>query len=122
MKSEDKPKGYRNALTVLNRFELISIVEDNYIINLEKLEKYSGYEEAIWISASSEATMLEALRIVSRNPNITGVELGSYIADKFSMEWTQSSMLRNGSSIKKWVTWINDVKNKAYSKNIKGVN
>ncbi|HED1914202.1 TPA: restriction endonuclease [Enterobacter asburiae] len=122
LKSEDKPKGYRNALTVLNRFELISIVEDNYIINLEKLEKYSGYEEAIWISASSEATMLEALRIVSRNPNITGVELGSYIADKFSMEWTQSSMLRNGSSIKKWVTWINDVKNKAYSKNIKGVN
>ena len=114
--SESKPKGYRNALTVLNRFELVSIVGEEYFPNTEKLGKYSNYEEALLSAASAESTLLETLRVISRNPEVTGVEIGSYIAEKYNMTWTQSSMLRNGSSIKKWAFWINGIRSQSYAR------
>lgn len=108
MKLDRKPKGYRNALMVLTRFELA--LNDNDCITpiVTKIQKYTSLEEAIWAAASTESVLKEAQEIIRANKGISGKEIGAYLSEKYSLDWTDSSQLRNGSAIRQWAIWVSN--------------
>jgi len=105
-KDKDKPKGYRNALAILKRFELIYVDADKYYIAEEKLRRFPEKREALWISANSEQILLEVVKLLESDENLSGREIGEYIADKHELNWTSASKLRNGHAIRQWALWL----------------
>lgn len=105
-KDQDKPKGYRNALAILKRFELIYIEGDRYHVAEEKLRRFPEKREALWIGANSEQILLEVVKLLESDENISGREIGDYVADKHELTWTDASKLRNGSAIRQWALWL----------------
>jgi hypothetical protein len=109
-KKGDKPKGYQNALTVLRRFELVVIENNNYVLELDRLHKFSNYSEAIWIGANSESILLEVVKLIEANSDISGKNIGSIIADKYELSWSDASRLRYGGAIRQWAYWLHEGK------------
>jgi dTDP-glucose pyrophosphorylase len=109
-KDGDKPKGYRNALTVLKRFELVIIDNNNYTLNIDRLNKFSNFSEAIWISANSESILLEVVKFIELNNDISGKDIGNGLAAKYDLSWTDASRIRNGGSIRQWAYWLHEGK------------
>lgn len=112
-KDDEKPKGYRNALLVLKRFELVVLEGSNYKTDSAKVNKYNSYSEAIWISANSESILLEAVKLIEVNDLITGKDVGNFIASAYELSWTESSKERNGRAIKQWASWLYEGKIKS---------
>lgn len=109
-KKGDKPKGYQNALSVLRRFELVNIKNSNYVLELDRLNKFSNYSEAIWISANTESILLEVVKFIELNGDISGKEIGDMIASKYELSWSDASRLRYGGSIRQWAYWLHEGK------------
>ncbi|SOB78073.1 Restriction endonuclease [Marinobacter sp. LV10R510-11A] len=105
-KEEEKPKGYRNALAVLKRFELVVIEKNNYMLALDRINKFSNYSEAIWISANSESILLEVVKLIESNKAVSGKDIGNVLADKYDLSWAEASRIRNGGSIRQWALWL----------------
>ncbi|MBE8607679.1 restriction endonuclease [Vibrio cyclitrophicus] len=105
-KEEEKPKGYRNALAVLKRFELVVIEKNNYMLALDRINKFSNYSEAIWISANSETILLEIVKLIESNNGISGKDIGNFLSDKYDLSWAEASRIRNGGSIRQWALWL----------------
>ncbi|MGR4016498.1 restriction endonuclease [Vibrio harveyi] len=100
------PKGYRNALAVLKRFELICIEQGEYKINPDKLAKFSTFNEAIWMSANQESTLLDVVKLIETNESVSAADVGDFIADKYNLVWTDTSKIRNGGAIRQWSHWL----------------
>jgi Restriction endonuclease/Novel STAND NTPase 1 len=109
-KNGDKPKGYRNALTVLKRFELVLIEDDKYMVNLDRINNFTNYSEAIWISANSEDVLLDVVKMIEANTDISGKDIGATLADKYELTWTDASKVRNGGAIRQWALWLHEGK------------
>lgn len=105
-KEEEKPKGYRNALAVLKRFELVVIEKNNYMLALDRINKFSNYSEAIWISANSESILLEVVKLIESNNDVSGKDIGNVLSDKYDLSWAEASRIRNGGSIRQWALWL----------------
>lgn len=99
-------KGYRNALFVLKRFELVTIIDGQLVLNKVSIGKYGGHVEAVWTSAKNEATVAKCVRKIIQEPGITGFELGRYVSDEYSRNWTPGSIQRNGNGLKQWSVWV----------------
>ncbi|MBF6650942.1 restriction endonuclease [Methylobacter sp. BlB1] len=113
-KGENKPKGYRNALAILKRFELIYLKDDKYFVAEDKLRKFSENREALWISANAEEILLQVVKLLESDDQLTGKEIGEFIADKHELAWTDASKARNGGAIRQWAMWL--YQGKKYSK------
>jgi len=100
--------GYRNALTVLKRFELISIKEDKITINNPSIKKYGGYKEAIWTSAKNEPVIGKCIEKLNQEPMVSGFSIGEFVAKEYNNGWTKSSMQRNGNSLRQWSNWVKE--------------
>jgi len=98
--------GFRNALSVLKRFELIYIKDDLISLNVPSINKYGGNVEAIWTSAKNEPVIATCIDQLEIRPEILGVELGKFISREFSMNWTKGSEVRNGRSLRQWSSWV----------------
>ncbi|MCG7602065.1 restriction endonuclease [Halomonas sp. McH1-25] len=105
-KDAEKPKGYRNALSVLKRFELIYVENDMYMVDIEKVNKFPEISEAIWISANLESVLLEVVRVLESDVEVSGKAIGEYIAEKHDLNWTEASKVRNGGAIRQWALWL----------------
>ncbi|MEQ5754057.1 MULTISPECIES: nSTAND1 domain-containing NTPase [unclassified Providencia] len=111
--NSEKPKGYRNALMVLKRFELIYVENGKYQVDNERLEKFSEKREVLWISASAEQTLLDIIKLFEIAPQLSGKEVGEFISDKYELYWTDASKIRNGGALRKWALWLSKGKNDA---------
>lgn len=100
--------GYRNSLFVLKRFELVSVNGDDIILSTQSINKYGGYREAVWTSAKNEPVVVKCIEKMNQLPNVTGTELGEFIANEYNMTWTTASMQRNGNSLKQWSAWVKE--------------
>jgi hypothetical protein len=100
--------GYRNSLTVLKRFELISIDEDIISINVPSIKKYGGYKEAVWTSAKNEPVIGKCIEKLNNEPSLSGYSLGEFVSKEYNNKWTKSSMQRNGNSLKQWSSWVKE--------------
>lgn len=105
-KDEQLPKGYRNALSVLGRFELVAPVGNRITPNLDKLKKYRSSMEAVWTEASLEPLIEHCSKVMSVGIVGTRRELASYVNQKYGLDWTETSEIRNGTALKQWVTWV----------------
>lgn len=101
-------KGYRNALQILTRFDLIRINPDSIIVSEQAINKFGGVNAAIWSLAKSEPTVSKCIKKIESCDTITGFELGLYVAQEYNMTWTESSQKRNGNSLRQWSTWVKD--------------
>lgn len=110
-KNEPKPKGYRNALSILIRFELIFMDDKRYLVDETKLQKFSERREALWISANTEEVLLDIVKLLEIDDQLSGKEIGDYIADKHELNWSDSSKLRNGGAMRQWASWLYEGKN-----------
>lgn len=115
-KGGEKPKGYRNALAVLNRFDLVRAEENYYVVNEDKLQKYSTFTEALWVNAKSEPVLTEINILMRGDSKMSGSEVGGYIAEKYEIKWSEASKIRNGGGVKNWVSWLNEVELKMLDK------
>jgi hypothetical protein len=106
------PKGYRNALSVLIRFDLIYVVDDCYVPNKTKLQKYGGSIQAIWTEAGLEETLIETTKLIENGIVSSGKELGNFLDEKYALRWTEASQERNGRAIKQWSEWLIEGKSK----------
>lgn len=105
-KDESKPKGYRNALAILKRFELIYVADDKYFVAEDKLRKFSENREALWISANSEEILLQVVKLLESDDQLSGKEIGEFVADNHELFWTDASKARNGGAIRQWAMWL----------------
>lgn len=100
--------GYRNSLSVLKRFELVSVDDNKISLNVTSINKHGGYREAVWTSAKNEPVVVKCIEKLNSNPDITGPELGKFASIEYGMTWTPASMQRNGNSLKQWAGWVKD--------------
>ncbi|CAK3221623.1 Restriction endonuclease [Vibrio crassostreae] len=105
-KDETKPKGYRNSLSVLKRFELIFVENGKYFVDREKLQKFSEQREALWISANTEEVLLNIVKLLESDNQLSGKDIGDFVAEKYELNWTEASKVRNGGAIRKWALWL----------------
>lgn len=101
-------KGYRNSLSVLKRFDLISVKDDRVTLNKQSIKKYGGYKEAVWTAAKNEPVVVKCIEKTVQEPDISGPNLGEFVSSQYSMGWTPASERRNGNSLKQWSTWIKE--------------
>jgi len=99
-------KGYRNSLTVLKRFELVSVHENSVVLNTGAVDKFGGHDEAVWTSAKNEPVIGLCIEILQDRPKISTNELGELVSKQYQLSWTASSASRNGSGLKQWSLWI----------------
>lgn len=100
--------GYRNSLAVLKRFKLVTVNGGKIIINSQSVNKYGGYNEAVWSSAKSEPLVVKCIEKMNQDSGITGSELGKFVAAQYNMRWTPASMKRNGNSLRQWSGWVKE--------------
>lgn len=105
-KKEEKSKGYRNALSILSRFEIIRSEEDRYIVEQDKVSKFPDRKGLLWLSANAEEVLLDVVKLMEANENISGKEIGEYVANEYDLAWTDASQMRNGGAIKQWAYWL----------------
>ncbi len=98
--------GYRNSISVLKRFNLVEVENDLATLNSEALTKFGGVPEAVWTLAKSEAAITKCMDVLKKDPQITGVELGTRISTEFNLAWTDGSRARTGNALKQWAMWI----------------
>lgn len=110
-KNEAKPKGYRNALSVLKRFELIFVEDEKYFVDEAKMQKFPEKKEALWISANSEEVLLDAEKLLESDNKLSGKDIGDFIAEKHDLNWTEGSKVRNGGAIRQWALWLHQGRN-----------
>lgn len=101
-------KGYRNSIFILDRFDLIVKDGDVVRLNSSSIEKFGGDSAAVWSSAKNEPAVGKCILRLISNPNITGLELGSYLSEEYVMNWTLGSKTRNGNSLRQWSAWVKE--------------
>ena len=100
--------GYRNSLSVLKRFELISFTKGDIFANKDALEKFGGIEEAVWTSAKNEPVISVCIEWMLENSSKNGPDLGSFISDRYNLSRTIGSKQRNGNALRQWSIWVSD--------------
>ncbi|ENC9557178.1 restriction endonuclease [Aeromonas hydrophila] len=102
--------GYRNALNVLSRFNLISVDKKKINIDHDLAAMYSSPLEAIWENANKEKCMISCIEKIKENPMVNNITLAEYIAKKHGANWAESSLKRCGNSLKQWSIWLSSRK------------
>lgn len=105
-KKSTKPKGYRNALSILIRFDLARSEGECYSANSAKIEKFSTLDEAIWISANAEPMLIEVAKLIENDKNLSAIKIGEYLASRYQNAWSEASKIRNGGGVRRWANWI----------------
>lgn len=98
----------RNPLVVLKRFELISVIDDIITLNDETIKRHGGSLNALWALAKNEASLVRCTEIIKKHPFITAKELATIISTEYMLNWADASLVRNGSILKQWSSWINE--------------
>lgn len=96
--SDLKRKGFRNAIEILVAARALKKSQDAVYLTL-------SLSEVFQIISNSETLQFVRL-ILTKFPNIKGAEMGQYLSDEFSRDWTSSSKLRYGNALMRWVKYL----------------
>lgn len=99
-------QGYRNSISVLKRFNIVEVENDTVKLNFQALTKFGGIREAIWTHAKNEEAISSCIELLKNDSKISGSDLGYFIAQKFNLNWTDSSKARTGNALRQWANWI----------------
>ncbi len=98
----------RNCLSVLKRFELVSVHNDIVTVNNDSINKYGGILESIWSVAKNESSLIKCIDILRQYPSIPTKGLAEMISNEFGLNWSDGSKIRNGGILKQWSTWVKE--------------
>ncbi|MCK9534519.1 MAG: restriction endonuclease [Pseudomonas sp.] len=98
----------RNELSVLKRFELVTINDSDVFPNSESIEKSGGAKEAIWAAAKNESSLLRCVDILQDDPTILAKDMAAKISDENNLKWSEGSKKRNGGILKQWSLWVKE--------------
>jgi hypothetical protein len=97
---------FQNAVSVLKRFEMITLVEGSFKINVELIKKNGGVVETLWILAKNEQSVIKCIEQLSIDETLNGLSIGEFINSEYSLNWKKNSKLRGGNSLRQWSLWI----------------
>ena len=98
----------RNALSVLKRFELVTVSHGLVTLNTDSIEKSGGNKEAIWAAAKNESSFLSCIDLLIDLPDLETKEIADKISDEYELNWSKGSKVRNGGILKQWSTWVKE--------------
>ncbi|MEI8632927.1 hypothetical protein P4S72_14900 [Vibrio sp. PP-XX7] len=98
----------RNELSVLKRFELVTVTDGCVFVNTDSISKSGGAKEAIWAAAKNENSLLRCTEILQAEPNISVKNIAAQISDEYNLNWSAGSKTRNGGILRQWSLWIKD--------------
>jgi hypothetical protein len=98
----------KNCLSVLKRFELITVKNNVITVNSNSIKKYGGTLESIWSIAKNERSLIKCIEILEINPSISVKELAEMISSEFGLNWSDGSKTRNGRALRQWSIWVKE--------------
>jgi len=98
----------RNELSVLKRFELVTVTDGSVFVNTDSILKSGGAKEAIWAAAKNENSLLRSIEIVQAEPDISVKNIAAQISDEYNLNWSEGSKTRNGGILRQWSLWIKE--------------
>jgi len=98
----------RNCLSVLKRFELVTVQNNVISTNDDSINKYGGILESIWSVAKNERSLIKCIEILQHTPNISTKDLAELISKEFGLNWSEGSKTRNGGILKQWSAWVKE--------------
>lgn len=98
----------RNELSVLKRFELVTVTDGCVFTNTDSISKSGGAKEAIWAAAKNESSLLRCIEIVQAEPDISAKNIAAQISDEYNLNWSEGSKTRNGGILRQWSLWIKE--------------
>jgi hypothetical protein len=96
----------RNAIRVLDRFELTSRDDDGGCITVHDALSDDGIQELVYAAANTDETVQEVLQYLEGKPNASGRDIGRYVSSRFQQPWNNASQARNGNALRIWALWI----------------
>ncbi|MCT8861567.1 hypothetical protein, partial [Shewanella xiamenensis] len=97
-----KNNDYLGVTTILTQGD------DVVTLNRAAVDKFGGFEEAVWTSAKNEPVIAVCISYIQDNPSISASALGEAVSSKYEMRWTPGSLQRNGNSLRQWALWVNE--------------
>lgn len=91
----------RNAVSALFSLGLLREVKGLVHLNVDWPDPVAAIREA----ARQTRTIGSAIEILSLDSEVRGKEMGKMLSDRFSLDWSEGSQVRNGGSIRKWARW-----------------
>lgn len=98
----------RNELSMLKRFELVTVKGDVVLPNSDSINKSGGIKEAIWAAAKNESSLIKCVNIFQDAPNTHASDIAAYISDEYGLNWSEGSKTRNGRVLKQWSLWVKE--------------
>lgn len=93
-----KKQGYRNAIDLLLASNGIIKQGDFLLINKDI--------EAVFVFINSAETICLTREYLQKNPYISGTQVGYLLNAKYKRNWVETSMKRTGSSLIRWVKYL----------------
>lgn len=103
---EIKEKGFRNGVAALRGLGVVKNELGSYsIIELTEFESRSPLE-ILWNAACNEQRIQLVIDYLKKHPTADGKSIGNYISRKFKCNWSVSSEMRVGNSLRQWASWV----------------
>jgi len=101
-----KASGNRNAIRILDRFELTGRDETGQYIAVHDALTDEATSRLVYRAAHEDETVQEVLRYLEGKPSASGRDIGRYISSRFQQPWNSASERRNGNALRIWALWI----------------
>lgn len=101
---EVESAGFRNAVAILNRFELVRRDDQKRFFIVE--HQFRSAAEAVWNAARDESTIDDVVEYLMDTPNRRGSDLARYLSEKYKSAWAPASEKRIGDALMSWGKWI----------------
>ncbi len=101
---EIEAKGFRNAVSLLGRFELVKRDDQKRLLVAD--HDYQNAAEAVWNAARSEGTIEDVIEYLMDTPNRRGSDLARYLNEEYKAGWAPVSEKRIGDALLTWGKWI----------------
>ena len=103
---EIQEQGFRNAVAALRGLGVVKNELGSYsIIELTEFESRSSLE-ILWSAACNERRIQLVIDYLKEHPTADGKSIGNYINQEFKCNWSASSEMRVGSSLRQWASWV----------------
>ena len=103
---EIQEKGFRNAVAALRGLGVVKNELGSYsIIELAEFESRSSLE-ILWSAACNEQRIQLVIEYLKEHPIADGKSVGNYINQEFKCNWSASSEMRVGNSLRQWASWV----------------
>ena len=96
--------GFRNAIAILFRFELVRRDDQKRCIVVR--HAYRSAAEAVWNAARDEETLDDVIEYLMDTPSRRGAALARHLNEKYKANWASASEKRIGDALLSWGKWI----------------